>query len=178
MSVRRNPPKRQDDETVKASRLDYWLKVLPLITSAVSGVLVIIPQTSNLFGPFDYAAETLLIICVLGVIVFAIGLLRAKQSTEKGRQGSRLSTRLTGIALIVAAPLIAWFLWYTTLRLPPEKEEMVRKEIALGDTELRILENPRKACEHYREALLLAPRRGSIRAKLQDAQERSRTKGD
>lgn len=162
------------EEHGKSSRLEYWLKVIALVTSAVSGILVLVPQTTSLFGPFDYGAEALLIVFVIGIIIFATGLVRPKSEG----QGSRKSTRVVGVGLIVAAPLCAWLFWYTTLRLPPAKEEMVQREIALGDTELKVLKDPAKARDHYRNALLLAPRRGSIRAKINDAEERIRLKGD
>jgi hypothetical protein len=168
------PARKPGDGEIKAPRLEYWLKVIPLVTSAVSGVLVLVPQTTSLFGPFDYGAEALLIVCVIGIIVFAAGLVRSK---TEGR-ASPNSNRIFGVVLIVAAPLFAGLLWYTTLRLPPEKEEMVQREIALGDTELKVLNDPEKAHNHYRNALLLAPRKGSIRAKMQDAKDRIRVKGD
>jgi len=170
--------KNAANEEPKDSGLEYWVKIIPLITSAVSGVLAFIPQTSNLFGPFDYSAETLLVICIIGIVFFAVRLAQVWPKPKKSAEVPLFPTRLVGIVIIVAAPLLGWLLWFTMLRLPPDKEEMVKREIAIGDTELRILNNPTKAREHYRNALLLAPRRGSIRAKVQDAEERMRQKGD
>jgi hypothetical protein len=144
---------------------DGWLKNISLVIGIIAGIVALIPQTSSLFGPFDYAAETLLVICVLGIIVFGVSLVRSNP------------TRRTGWALVVAAPIVALLLWYSVLRLPPQKRKQVEKEVALGDAELNVLHNPAKAREHYGNALLLAPRLGSIRAKMQDAQER-RSKGD
>jgi hypothetical protein len=68
-------------------------------------------------------------------------------------------------------------LWFFFLRLSFEKRQYVDREIALGDAELNVLNNPAKAREHYGNALIAAPRLGSIRAKAQDAQER-RSKGE
>lgn len=153
---------------------DGWLKNTSLVIGIIAGIVALIPQTSSLFGPFDYAAETLLVICASGIIVFGVSLVRSNSAADKA---SSDSTRRTGWALVLAAPIVAILLWYSVLRLPPEKREEVEKEVALGDAELNVLHNPAKAREHYGNALLLAPRLGSIRAKMQDAQER-RSKGD
>ena len=150
------------------------LKIVSLVIGIIAGIVALIPQTSSLFGPFDYAAETLLVICALGMIGFGVSLVRSKSAEDRLRFDS---TRRAGWAFVVAAPIVAILLWYSFLRLPPEKRELVEKEVALGDAELNVLHNPAKAREHYGNALLLAPRLGSIRAKMQDAQER-RSKGD
>jgi len=147
--------------------LEYWLKIVGLIVTAVSGVIVAIPQASGLIGPFDYTAEALLIVCVLGVVVFGLGLILGKPWRK--RRG------IIGVTAIVVAPVIAWWLWYSFLQLSPTEKERVRREVALGDAEL-LLGNPSRAREHYGNAALLAPRRGSIRAKMQDAEARMRSK--
>jgi hypothetical protein len=145
-----------------------WLRTISLVVGFIAGVLALIPQASSLFGPFDYAAETLLVICSLGIIFFGVSLLRSKPSPDKPRN---LPRRL-GWLLILGAPVLTVLLWFFFLRLPSERRQYVEREVALGDAELNVLHNPAKAREHYGNALLAAPRLGSIRAKMQDAQER------
>jgi hypothetical protein len=172
-----NHPQQEADNVPAESRLEYWLKVVPLIVGGVSGIFAFIPQTSYIFGPFDYIAEALLIICVAGIIGFSIGLVRTKASNNTPPQ-SAIRQRRMGWILIIAAPLLAGVIWHYVLPLSPAKEEIVQREIALGDTELQIFHNPSGARDHYRNALLVAPRRGSIRVKIQDAEERMRLKGE
>lgn len=159
-------------------RLERWLKIVPLIVSAVSGVLALIPTTLSLFGPFDFAAEVFLVICAAGIMIFAIGLTRATHSSKTRAQVASNPIRLLGFTLIGATPILALLLWYNVLRLTRDQEEVVKKEVARGDAELYVLHDPSAALDHYRTALLIAPRRGSIRAKVEDAQERIRLKGE
>jgi len=164
-------------ETGKASRLRRWLKNIPLITSAVSAVLALIPKLGSVFGPFDYTGEVLLGICALGIIVFAIGMIREESHGNKSL--TALSSRRTiGIVLIVASPIIALVLWYTVLRLPSQVTAEVKTYVLLGDTEFK-LNNADGAIEYYNKALALAPRKASVRAKLKIAEdEQKRDKGE
>jgi hypothetical protein len=149
--------------------LEYWLKIAGAIVALVSGVLVAIPQASSFLGPFDYTAEALLTLCVLGVIAFGLSLIVAKPRHPKRRR--------IGVAVVVVAPLLALLFWHSFLRLSPTDEASVQRDVALGDAEL-ILHNPARAREHYGNAAIIAPRRGSIRAKMQDAETRMKSKGE
>lgn len=177
MSLQSKSQQTADHAAVTEPRLQYWLTIVPLITSAISGTLALVPQTANLFGPFDYVAEVLLGVCVVGIIVFAIGLIRGRSSFGERKDAPLISRGTVGITLIAAAPVLALLVWYTGLRLPPSEQEIVDKEIALGDTDLN-LHDFSGARDHYRTALLHAPRRGSIRARIQDAEDRMRMKGN
>jgi len=155
-------------------RLQRWIKAVPLFTSAVAGVLSLVPQVASIFGPFDYTGEVLLVICVIGIIFFAIGIIQG-QPLENTGQPPLASPRVIGTAMIVVSPILAFFLWYAVLRLPPDKAKKVQEEVALGDTEL-LIDAPKDAIAHYRKALQLAPRKGSIRAKIQNAEDYKRDK--
>lgn len=149
--------------------LEYWLKIAGAIVALISAVFVAIPQASSFLGPFDYTAEALLTVSVLSVVAVGLSLILAKAGD--------LKRRLIGVSLVVVAPLLALLLWYSFLRLSPKDEANVQREVALGDAEL-ILHNPARAREHYGNAAILAPRRGSIRAKMQDAEARMKLKGE
>lgn len=149
--------------------LEYWLKLAGAIVALVSGVLVAIPQASSFLGPFDYTAEALLTVCVFGVIAVGLSLM-VPQAGQRRR-------RRIGVALVVVTPLLAFLFWRSFLRLSPTDEAKVQREVALGDAEL-ILHNAPGAREHYGNAAILAPRRGSIRAKMQDAEARMKSKGE
>jgi hypothetical protein len=144
----------------QAGKLERTVKVVSLIVSAISGILVLIPRA---FGPFDYAAEAFLAVCVLGFVVFGVSIILAKPRRRR--------RSFVGWTAVLAAPLVASWLWYSFLRLSRTDEETVRREVARGDAEL-IVNNPAGALEHYGNAALLAPRRGSIRAKMKDAEGR------
>lgn len=166
MSPRRQvngAPQRAGGKPVAASRFGYWLKNVTLTTSAISGVLALIPKAANAFGPFDHVVEVLLGICVAGIMMFALTLVQAEASQRK-----------LGITLLVVAPVFGLVLWYTELRLPPAEDEIVKTEIADGNVELNIRNNPREALVHYHIAQQQAPRRGSIRAKIEEAEKRAK----
>jgi hypothetical protein len=158
------------------SQLEYWLKLFLLITSAGSATLALLPQASSLFGSLDYGAEILLSVAVVGVMTYLIFAFR-KERFKTGKAGLN-SKHVILIGLVILTPVLGFILWRQVLRVPPDKEEIIKREIALGDNAIKILKDPEEARDHYRNALLLAPRRGSIRAKVQDAEERMRLKGN
>jgi hypothetical protein len=162
--------------TADGPRLQRWLKTIPLITSAVSGVLALVPKLGSILGPFDYTGEVLLGICALGIMVFAAGMIREEGSVNKP-SSSLFSRRTIGISVMVASPIVALILWYTVLRLPPQVAAQVATDVQLGDTELSSLDNPSGAIEYYNKALALAPRKASIRAKLKIAEAQKRERG-
>lgn len=163
-------------ETTDGTRLRQWLKTVPLMTSAVACVLALIPNLGSIFGPFDYAGEVLLGICALGIMFFAVGMIRGEGSTDTGASFPS-SRRVMGISLMVASPIFALILWYVFLRLPPQEAAQVATYVQLGDTEFFILGNPSGAIEDYNKALALAPRKASIREKLKLAEEQKHEGG-
>jgi len=149
------------------SQVEFWLKRIALIISTLSGIIAFIPQLSGIFGPFDYAAEIFLLIFAAGIIFYGITLLRIGV-TEKSKLNH---LRSLGLILIIITPVLVFILWVTFLKIPPEVEKEIKLELARGETDLE-LDRLHQALKHFKNAQLLAPRRGSIRARIQDIEER------
>jgi lysylphosphatidylglycerol synthetase-like protein (DUF2156 family) len=157
-----SPPKlKTQKDPTSASPLEKWLKNIGLVISIISGLLALIPQASNLFGSFDHSAEVLLVVCAIGVTIATLSLIRTSTANK----------RRMGIALFIAVPVITYFLWYALLRVPPDKEQQLEKEVETGNEEKELL-HFEEARDHYQKAMEIAPRRGSIRVKLQEAEAR------
>jgi hypothetical protein len=149
------------------------LESISLVVGVLSAVLGFVAKAYDLLLPLYYAPEILLGLSAAAGVALGVTLVVSARAGRPGPAagigGSPRAKVSLGIALAVLAPVVAVALWWSALRLPPNK----RAEVEFYVQSARRAQEfgmPAQALDQYRKALQIDSRRVDIRREVERLQ--------